>query len=208
MQKCIHLDVFFLGACRWTKNKLYYVFVRRGQHCFQITFIAICISKQVCGNVGTFVYSVHKGVFTASSHSLSLLDFREILLKSADSPCRVRSQRTPVLTVLAMERLAPVLDKLRVSLHTRLLDLQDVLCGVTEARYSLRVLLPGSMHECAPVKIDLLKGQQPLNPLPQEACFPLQDDTRNMGCTSTLTHIHTFVSKRMEIYLQVHIWSY
>lgn len=60
---------------------MYYVFVRRGHECFQISFIAICISKQVCGNVGTFVYSVHKGVFIASSHSLSLLDFREIHLE-------------------------------------------------------------------------------------------------------------------------------
>ena len=60
---------------------MYYLFVRRGHECFQISFRAICISKQVCGNVGAFVYSVHKGVFTASSHSLSLLDFREIHLK-------------------------------------------------------------------------------------------------------------------------------
>ena len=39
-----------------------------------------------------------------------------------------------------------------------------------------------SMHECAPVKIDLLKGQQPLNLLPQEACSALQGDStlRNM----------------------------
>lgn len=74
---------------------MYYVFVRRGHECFQISFIAICISKQVCGNVGTFVYSVHKGVFIASSHSLSLLDFREIHLeekkKRVESPCWVKT---------------------------------------------------------------------------------------------------------------------
>lgn len=42
---------------------------------------------------------------------------------------------------------------------------------------------PRSMHECAPVKIDLLKGQQPLNLLQQEACSALQGDStlRNMG---------------------------
>lgn len=44
------------------------------------------------------------------------------------------------------------------------------------------------MHECAPVKIDLLKGQQPLNLLPQEACSALQGDTtlRNMGWENML----------------------
>lgn len=70
---------------------MYYVFVRRGHECFQISFIAICISKQVCGIVGTFVYTVHKSVFTVSSHSLSLLDFREIHLKTA---CRLNLKKS------------------------------------------------------------------------------------------------------------------
>lgn len=35
---------------------------------------------------------------------------------------------------------------------------------------------PRSVHECAPVKIDLLKGQQPLNLLPQEAFSTPQGD--------------------------------
>lgn len=42
---------------------------------------------------------------------------------------------------------------------------------------------PRSVHECAPVKIDLLKGQQPLNLLPQEAFSTPQGDgtPRNTG---------------------------
>lgn len=41
---------------------------------------------------------------------------------------------------------------------------------------------PCSLHECAPVKIDLLKGQQPLNLLPQEACSAQGDSIlRNIG---------------------------
>lgn len=56
------------------------------------------------------------------------------------------------------------------------------------ANGSLRVPLPPlraprSVHECAPVKIDLLKGQQPLNLLPQEAFSTPQSDgtPRNTG---------------------------
>lgn len=36
---------------------------------------------------------------------------------------------------------------------------------------------PHSMHECAPVKIDLLKGQQPLSLLPQEAFSALEGNS-------------------------------
>lgn len=82
---------------------MYYVLVRGGQECFQITFIAISISKQVCGNSGAYVHSVLKGVFTASSHSLSLLDFREIHLKSADPPWRVKTEQPVVLMVFMFE---------------------------------------------------------------------------------------------------------
>lgn len=42
-------------GCEWTK--VYFVFVRRGHGCFQISLIAICISKQVCGNVGASLWA-------------------------------------------------------------------------------------------------------------------------------------------------------
>lgn len=72
-----------------------------------------------------------------------------------------------------------------VSLVHKVTVLQEPLWGVKEGRqrrYSLRVLLPHSMHECAPVKIDLLKGQQPLNLLLQEACSSQGGGTQETLC--------------------------
>lgn len=72
-----------------------------------------------------------------------------------------------------------------ISLVHKVTVLQGPLCGVKEVRqrrYSLRVPLPHSMHECAPVKIDLLKGQQPLNLLLQEARSSQGGGTRETFC--------------------------
>lgn len=148
---------------------------------FEISLSAICISKQKCGNVGALVRSVHKGVFffffflISGSHSWSLLGFREIRLTLLVR-CKTCSSDFWWCSCLSFCWESTRLDfyhSLWQSLSHKVTDGPPG-CVAWSRTSEARPCAAASRFMYASAKIDLLKGQQPLNLI----FFPLRGTHR------------------------------